>query len=203
MPLAVARLALDPIAHEAMRGGGQTATRSPGRIATLVAGGMSGTDDLLRNNEAFAEGFASGGLQAAPAKRVAVLSCMDARVIPSRILGLEPGDAHIVKNAGGVVTDDAIRSLAISQHLLGTEEIVLIHHTDCGMLGFTDDELESKLESETGERPSWRGGAFSDLEQDLRDSIQALRASPFIPRKDSIRGFVYDVETGRLAEVAP
>jgi carbonic anhydrase len=126
---------------------------------------------------------------------------MDARVIPSRILGLEPGDAHIVKNAGGVVTDDAIRSLAISQNLLGTEEIILIHHTDCGMLTFTDEELGDRLERKTGERPSWRGHAFSDVEQDVRDSIAKLRESPFIPNKGSIRGFVYDVKTGKLNEV--
>jgi carbonic anhydrase len=162
---------------------------------------LSATDDLLRNNESYAESFDRGDLPAPPARRVAVLSCMDARVIPSRILGLEPGDAHIIENAGGVVTDDAIRSLAISQNLLGTEEIVLIHHTDCGMLTFTDDELADRLERETGERPEWRAHAFSDLEADVRESIETLRASPFIPNKDSIRGFVYDVETGRLAEV--
>ena len=162
---------------------------------------MTTTDELLRNNEAYAAAFDAGGLPMPPAKRVAVLSCMDARVIPSRILGLELGDAHIIKNAGGVVTDDAIRSLAISQNLLGTEEIVLIHHTDCGMLTFSDDELADRLERETGERPTWQAQAFTDLEQDVRASIAALRASPFLPRKDAIRGFVYDVETGRLSEV--
>ena len=162
---------------------------------------MSTTDELLRNNERYVAGFDAGGLQMAPARKVAVLSCMDARVIPSRILGLETGDAHIIKNAGGVVTDDAIRSLAISQNLLGTEEIILIHHTDCGMLTLSDDELADRLERETGERPGWRAQAFTDLEQDVRKSIEKLRASPFLPNKASIRGFVYDVKTGRLTEV--
>jgi carbonic anhydrase len=162
---------------------------------------MSTTDELLRNNERYVAGFDAGGLQMAPARKVAVLSCMDARVIPSRILGLETGDANIIKNAGGVVTDDAIRSLAISQNLLGTEEIILIHHTDCGMLTLSDDELADRLERETGERPGWRAQAFTDLEQDVRKSIEKLRASPFLPNKASIRGFVYDVETGRLTEV--
>jgi carbonic anhydrase len=162
---------------------------------------MSTTDELLRNNERYVEGFDAGGLQMPPARKVAVLSCMDARVIPSRILGLETGDAHIVKNSGGVVTDDAIRSLAISQNLLATEEIILMHHTDCGMLTFSDDELADRLERETGERPAWRAQAFTDLEQDVRESIDKLRSSPFLPNKGSIRGFVYDVKTGRLSEV--
>ena len=162
---------------------------------------MTATEELLRSAEAHAKGFSGGELASPPAKRVAVLACMDARVIPSRILGLEPGDAHIIRNAGGVVSDDAIRSLAISQNLLGTEEIILIHHTDCGMLTFTDDELADRLELETGERPAWHVHAFSDLEGNLRDSIEKLRSSPFIPRTDSIRGFVYDVRTGRLSEV--
>ncbi len=164
---------------------------------------MSVTDELLRNNERYAEEFDKAGLPAPPRKRVAVLSCMDARVLPSRILGLDEGDAHIIKNAGGVVTDDAIRSLAISQHLLGTEEIILIHHTDCGMLTFTDEELAQRLEAEAGKRPPWRAHAFTDLEEDVRDSIERIKASPFIPRKESVRGFVYDVGTGRLREVAP
>src|SRR5438874_4679401 len=141
---------------------------------------MTTTDELLRNNEAYAAAFDAGGLRMPPAKRVAVLSCMDARVIPSRILGLEPGDAHIIKNAGGVVTDDTIRSLAISQNLLGTAEIVLIHHTDCGMLTFSDDELADKLEQQTGQRPEWRAESFSDVEEDVRDSIRRIAESPFI-----------------------
>ena len=163
---------------------------------------MSTTDELLRNNERYVEGFDKADLGLPTAKGVAVLSCMDARVVPSRILGLEEGDAHIIKNAGGVVTDDAIRSLAISQHLLGTDEVILIHHTDCGMLTFTDDEFDERLEDAAGERPEWRAQAFSDLEQNVRESIQKIKTSPFIPNTDSVRGFVYDVKTGRLDEVS-
>ncbi len=162
---------------------------------------MSQTDRLLENARAYAEGFDKRELDAAPTKKVAVLACMDARLIPSRILGLSEGEAHIIRNAGGVVDDDAIRSLAISQHLLGTEEIILIHHTNCGMLTFTDEEFAEKLERETGERPAWSARSFTDVEEDLRDSIARLRASPFIPNRESIRGFIYDVETGRLTEV--
>jgi carbonic anhydrase len=138
---------------------------------------------------------------AAPRRKLAVLACMDARLDPARVLELEPGDAHVIRNAGGVVTDDALRSLAISQHLLGTEEIVLIHHTDCGMLTFTDEQFADRLEEETGSRPEWRAHTFSDLEQDVRDGIEQIRESPFVPRTDSVRGFVYEVETGRLREV--
>jgi carbonic anhydrase len=163
---------------------------------------MSVTDELLANNEEYAANFDKGDLPIPPARKLAVLACMDARLVPTRILGLEEGDAHIIKNAGGVVTDDAIRSLAISQNLLGTEEIVLIHHTDCGMLTFKDEELADRLEQETGERPSWSAQAFSDLDQNVRESIETIKASPFIPRTDSVRGFVYEVESGRLREVS-
>jgi carbonic anhydrase len=163
---------------------------------------MTETDRLLENARAYADGFDKADLAMPPSKKVAVLACMDARVVPSRILGLQEGEAHILRNAGGVVDDDAIRSLAISQNLLGTQEIILIHHTDCGMLTFTDDELAEKLEQETGQRPEWRAHAFSDVEQDVRDSLARLRESPFIPRKDSIRGFVFDVKTGELREVS-
>src|SRR5881392_3377755 len=162
---------------------------------------MSVTDDLLANNEQYAESFDKGDLPLPPAKKVAVVACMDARLIPTRLLGLEEGDAHVIRNAGGVVTDDAIRSLAISQHLLGTEEVILIHHTDCGMLTFTDEELADKLEQATGERPGWRARTFSDVEQDVRDSIKLITESSFIPRTESVRGFVYEVETGKLREV--
>jgi carbonic anhydrase len=162
---------------------------------------MSVTDDLLARNEHYADGFAKGRLPSVPAMRVAVLCCMDARVIPSRILGLEEGDAHIIKNAGGLATDDAIRSLAISQHQLGTEEIILIHHTDCGMLGLDEDEFADRVEREAGERPPWPALGFADLEQSLRESVERVASSPFIPRTESVRGFVYDVETGRLREV--
>jgi carbonic anhydrase len=127
---------------------------------------------------------------------------MDARVNPYGILGLEEGDAHVIRNAGGAVTDDAIRSLAISQHLLGTSEIILIHHTECGMLTFTDDQFKDKLEQEAGARPSWAVETFTDLDQDVRDSIARVKSSPFVPRKDNVRGFVYDVKDGTLREVA-
>jgi carbonic anhydrase len=142
-----------------------------------------------------------GAMPRRPAKRLTVLTCMDARVDPARILGLELGDAHVLRNAGGVVTDDVVRSLSISQHLLGTEEIVLIHHTDCGMLGLTDDDLASKLEREAGERPPWPAHGFDDLEGNVRESIRRLEESPFVPGTSNVRGFVYDVHTGELREV--
>lgn len=162
---------------------------------------MSTTDELLENATRYAAGFDKGELAMPPSKRVAVLACMDARLIPTRVLGLNEGEAHVIRNAGGVVTDDAIRSLAISQNLLGTEEIILLHHTDCGMLTFTDEELAQRLERETGARPEWRAHAFADLEADLREGMAKLEASPFIPRTDSVRGFIYEVETGALREV--
>jgi carbonic anhydrase len=159
------------------------------------------TDELLANNERYASGFDKPDLPLPPARQVAVVACMDARLNVYGALGLEEGDAHVIRNAGGVVTDDAIRSLAISQRLLGTEEIVLIHHTGCGMLTFRDDDFKDAIEQDTGLRPAWAAEAFSDLEADLRQSIARVKASPFIPRKDSVRGFVYEVETGRLREV--
>jgi carbonic anhydrase len=164
---------------------------------------MSVTDELLQNAEAYAASFDKGALPLPPAKKVAVLACMDARLNPYGILGLHEGDAHVIRNAGGVVTDDEIRSLAISQRLLGTEEIVLIHHTDCGMLTFTDDEFKRSVQDDTGIKPEWAAEAFPDLDEDVRQSIARIKASPFIPRKDSVRGFVYEVETGRLREVEP
>ena len=163
---------------------------------------MSTTDDLLKNNESFVQSFDKGDLPLPPARKIAVVACMDARLNPYPILGLELGDAHVIRNAGGVITDDEIRSLAISQHLLGTEEIMLIHHTDCGMLTFNDQEFASKLEEETGQRPEWDAHSFPDLDQDVRDSIQRIKDSPFIPRTGSVRGFVYAVETGELREVS-
>ena len=162
---------------------------------------MSTTDELLRNNEAYAASFDMGDLPMPPRRKLAVVACMDARLNPCAILGLQEGDAHIIRNAGGVITDDEIRSLAISQRLLGTEEIVLIHHTDCGMLTFTDDEFKASVERDTGLRPPWAAEAFTDLDADVRQSIARVKASPFIPRKESVRGFVYEVETGRLREV--
>jgi len=163
---------------------------------------MTATDELLAHNEAYVAAFDKGELPLPPAKKVAVVACMDARLNVYGALGLSEGDAHVIRNAGGVVTDDEIRSLAISQRLLGTEEIILIHHTDCGMLTFTDDQFKASIEAETGIKPEWAAEAFGDLEQDVRQSIARIKASPFIPRKDSIRGFVYEVETGRLREVA-
>jgi carbonic anhydrase len=162
---------------------------------------MSATDEFLQNNEAYATGFAKGDLPMPPGSKVAVVACMDARLNVYGMLGLQEGDAHVIRNAGGVVTDDEIRSLAISQRLLGTEEIILIHHTDCGMLTFKDDEFKATIEQDTGIKPEWAAEAFSDLDADVRQSVARIKASPFVPRKDSIRGFVYEVETGRLREV--
>ena len=162
---------------------------------------MSVTDELLRNAEDYAAGFDKGDLPLPPAKQVAVVACMDARLDPQAVLGLSEGDAHVIRNAGGVVTDDEIRSLAISQRLLGTEEIVLIHHTDCGMLTFHDDDFRRQIQDDTGIKPEWAAEAFPDVEEDVRQSIARIEASPFVPLKDSIRGFVYEVETGKLREV--
>jgi carbonic anhydrase len=162
---------------------------------------MSTTDELLANNAAYAASFEKGDLPMPPGKKLAVVACMDARLNVYGILGLQVGDAHVIRNAGGVVTDDEIRSLAISQRLLGTEEIILIHHTDCGMLTFTDDDFKKSIQDETGIKPAWAAEAFTDLDDDVRQSIARIKASPFIPRTDSVRGFVYEVETGRLREV--
>ncbi|MEJ7818240.1 MAG: carbonic anhydrase [Thermoleophilaceae bacterium] len=162
---------------------------------------MSVTDELVENNKDYAANFDKGDLPIPPAKKVAVVACMDARLVPTRLLGLEEGDAHVIRNAGGLVTDQEIRSLSISQTLLGTEEIVLIHHTDCGMLSFTDDQFKDQIEESTGQRPDWEPGAFADLEEDVRSAIRRIKDSPFVPKKDAIRGFVYEVETGRLREV--
>jgi carbonic anhydrase len=161
---------------------------------------MSVTDELLANNQRYADSF-TGPLPMPPAKGLAVVACMDARLSIYPILGLEEGEAHIIRNAGGVVTDDEIRSLAISQRLLGTREIILIHHTDCGMLTFTDDDFKASILAETGIKPPWSAEAFDDLDTDVRQSIARIRSSPFIPHKDSVRGFVFDVATGKLNEV--
>jgi carbonic anhydrase len=162
---------------------------------------MTATEELLRKNEAYAETFKKGDLPLPPAKKLAVIACMDARLDVHKILGLEEGDAHVIRNAGGVVTDDAIRSLTISQRLLGTEEVVLIHHTDCGMLTFRDDDVKQQVQEEVGIRPHFALEAFSDLEEDVRQCIRRIQASPFIPKRDKVRGFVYDVFSGRLQEV--
>ena len=163
---------------------------------------MSATDDLLENNAAYVAAFDAPERPSSPAKKVAILACMDARLDPARVLGLSEGDAHVIRNAGGVVTQDAIRSLAISQHLLGTEEIVLIQHTDCGMQKFSDEDLSERLEQHAGEPPPFQAHTFDDLEENLRDSLEALRGSPFLLKTDAVRGYVYEVETGRLRELS-
>jgi carbonic anhydrase len=163
---------------------------------------MSTTDELIANAKSYAENFDKGDLPMPPARKIAIVACMDARLNPYGLLGLQEGDAHVIRNAGGVITDDEIRSLAISQRLLGTEEIVLIHHTDCGMLTFTDDEFRRSIQDEIGIKPAWAAEAFPDVEEDVRQSIARVKASPFIPKKESVRGFVYEVETGKLREVS-
>jgi carbonic anhydrase len=162
---------------------------------------MTATDELLASNEAYAAAF-GGLLPLPPARQLAVVACMDARLNVYGLLGLAEGEAHVIRNAGGAVTDDTIRSLAISKRLLGTREIILIHHTECGMLTFTDDGFKATIEEETGIRPPWAAEAFSDLDEDVRQSINRIKASPFVPVKDSVRGFVFDVSTGKLREVA-
>ena len=162
---------------------------------------VSETDRLIANSARYAAAFDKGELASAPARRVAVISCMDARIDPARLLGLEEGDAHVIRNAGGVPSDDAIRSLSISQHLLGTEEVIVLQHTNCGLLTFTDEEFVDHLERETGREPDWPVHTFEDLDENVRDSVRRIRTSPFVPRKDSVRGFVYEVESGRLREV--
>ncbi|MEW9553349.1 beta-class carbonic anhydrase [Nonomuraea sp. NPDC050783] len=162
---------------------------------------MSVTDELLANAERYAASFDQGDLPLPPAKGVAVLACMDARLNVYGLLGLREGDAHVIRNAGGVVTADGRRSLAISQRLLGTREIILIHHTDCGMLTFTDDAFKESIRAETGIKPDWSAEAFADLEEDVRQSVARIKADPFIPHRDAVRGFVYEVEAGRLREV--
>ena len=163
---------------------------------------MSSTEQLVTNAGEYAKSFDKGDLPLPPGRKVAVVACMDARLHPYALLGLSEGDAHIIRNAGGAVTPDVIRSLAISQRLLGTEEIVLIHHTDCGMLTFTDDQFKAQIESETGIRPEWAVETFTDLDDDVRQSIARVKASPFVPRTDKVRGFVYDVHTGNLREIS-
>ena len=163
---------------------------------------MSVTDELLSNAERYAATFDKGDLPLPPARQVAIVACMDARLNPYGLLGLSEGDAHVIRNAGGVITADELRSLAISQRLLGTKEIILIHHTDCGMLTFTDDGFKQSIQDEIGIKPTWAAEAFTDLDADVQQSIGRIKADPFIPLKDSVRGFVYEVETGKLREVA-
>ena len=164
---------------------------------------MTATDDVLKNNAQYAESFDKADLPLPPALSMAVVACMDARLDTHKLLGIQEGDAHVIRNAGGVITDDVIRSLVISQRLLGTREVVLIHHTDCGMLTFRDDDVKDAIQADTGLRPSFAMEAFGSLEGDVRQSIARIKASPFVPAKDRIRGFVYDCATGRLNEVSP
>ena len=163
---------------------------------------MTATDDALKNNAQYAEGFDKADLPLPPALNMAVVACMDARLDTHKLLGIQEGDAHVIRNAGGVVTDDVIRSLVISQRLLGTREVVLVHHTDCGMLTFRDDDVKDAILADTGLRPSFAMEAFGNLEGDVRQSIARIKASPFVPAKDQIRGFVYDCATGLLSEVS-
>jgi carbonic anhydrase len=162
---------------------------------------MTVTDELLRNNAEFARSFSNGDLPMPPGKHLAVVACMDARLNVYALLGLREGEAHVIRNAGGVVSDDVLRSLVISQRLLGTREVVLVHHTDCGMLTFTDDAVKADIEADVGLRPHFALEAFSDLERDIRQSIARIKASPFVPNKDAVRGFIYDVRSGALQEV--
>jgi carbonic anhydrase len=162
---------------------------------------MTATDDYLRNNEAYTGSF-TPSLPIQPSKHVTVIACMDSRLDVFALLGMAPGEAHVIRNAGGVVTDDMIRSLSISQRLLGTSEVILIHHTDCGLQKTTEDEFKGAVEAETGIRPPWAVEAFTDAADDVRQSIGRIKVSPFIPHKDAVRGFVFDVDTGWLNEVS-
>ncbi|HET9556520.1 MAG TPA: carbonic anhydrase [Actinomycetota bacterium] len=162
---------------------------------------MTVTDELLRNNAEFAGSFSNGDLPMPPGKHLAVVACMDARLNVYALLGLREGEAHVIRNAGGVVSDDVLRSLVISQRLLGTREVILVHHTDCGMLTFTDDAVKADIEADVGLRPHFALEAFPDLERDIRQSIARIKASPFVPNKDAVRGFIYDVRSGALQEV--
>jgi len=162
---------------------------------------MSATDELLANNATWAAALQRRDLPRSPARKIAVLACMDARLDVFAALGLKAGDAHVIRNAGGAATDDAIRSLAISQRLLGTEEIILIHHTDCGMLTFSEEAFRESLLAETGTEPQWPAEIFTDVQKNVRRSIARIRASPFLLRTDLLRGFVYEVDSGRLVEV--
>ena len=163
---------------------------------------MAELDSMLEANKGYVSGFDQGGLGMPPARAVAVVTCMDARLHPAKFLGLKEGDAHVVRNAGGRASDDAIRSLIISSRLLGTREFAVIHHTDCGMLTFSNDDLRGKLEAETGADASDIDFLpFGDIEQSVRDDVAAIKASPFIDEDITVRGFVYDVKTGKLTEV--
>jgi len=159
------------------------------------------TDALLANNVAYARDFHDGDLAVAPRRHLAIVACMDSRMDIFGILGLEHGEAHVIRNAGGVITDDVIRSLCVSQRLLGTQEVILLHHTDCGLQKVSDDTFKAELEAELGVKPDWSVESFTDPVADVRQSIRRLQLTPFVRHKEHIRGFVYDVSTGRLDEV--
>lgn len=165
---------------------------------------MSVTDDVLAANQKYAQNFPLGNLALPPKRKLAVVACMDARLTIEQFLGLKTGEAHIIRNAGGIVTDDALRSLILSHHLLGTQEFMVINHTDCGMLTFRDEDLLAKLETDTGAAPTVpsRFFAFSDLEKNVRQQVRRIQSHPWIPKQVSVRGFIYDVKTGQLQEVA-
>lgn len=162
---------------------------------------MTSTERLIENARRYEASYAGKGMTPRPATGVAVVACMDARLDIHNLFGLRLGDAHVIRNAGGVITDDALRSLAISQRFLGTTEVVLVHHSNCGLENLDDDELAAAIESETGSRPPWRAGGFTDAASDVRLSAERIRASDYVPHRDLVRGFVFDVETGRLGEV--
>jgi carbonic anhydrase len=164
---------------------------------------MSVIDEVLRMNESYATRFKAGNLPMPPARKLAVVACMDARFDPAQALGLKPGDAHVIRNAGGIVTADALRSLIISHHLLGTQEFMIINHTDCGMVTFRDEELTGRLRKSTGTSAVVPSAfhAFSNLEENVREQIEKIRSHPWIPQQITVRGFIYDVKTGRLGEV--
>lgn len=161
---------------------------------------MTVTIEYLENNVEYAKSF-TGPLPMPPSRQIAVVACMDARLNVYKLLGINDGEAHVIRNAGGVITDDEIRSLAISQRLLGTKEIVLIHHTDCGMLTFTDDEFKRAIHEETGIKPEWSPESFNDIAVDVKQSLKRVKRNPFLPHRDQVRGFIFDVATGLLAEV--
>jgi carbonic anhydrase len=163
---------------------------------------MSAVDDLLQNNRRHADAFVDEGIPPRPSRQLAVVACMDARIDAYTVLGLRLGEAHVIRNAGGIVTEDVLRSLIVSQHVLGTREVMVIHHTACGMRGTVDDELQSAVERETGSRPPFGFGGFADLDESVRADIRALRDCPYLPHRDAVRGFVYDVATGALREVS-
>jgi carbonic anhydrase len=164
---------------------------------------VAAIDELLAHNRAFAAGFDRGHLDVRPSLRLAIVTCMDSRLDVFATLGLRDGQAHILRNAGGVITDDVVRSLAISQRRLGTEDVVLIHHTDCGLQLITDDGFRAELQEATGMAPAFAIESFTDVDADVRQSIARVRHSPFLLHRDRVRGFVYDVDTGALREVEP